>query len=117
MIRWLLTRARKAVNVVKDIKRFTLNSWDLGVFAWIFNDEGELLLVKTPGGNYSLPGGGVEREDTVHYKEIKSNFPFLEALRREVKEETQIKIIGVDSSTTLQLARRGFFLSNLLILY
>lgn len=111
ILKKLLGRTRKAVNVVKDTKRFLFNSWDIGIFGWIF-DEGKLLLAKTPSGNYTLPGGGLEREDTVDYREIDGCYPFREALKREVEEETQVKIESVDPSTELKLFRRGRFLSN-----
>lgn len=112
ILRWLLGRTRKAVNVVKDIKRFSFNSWDFGIFGWIFDQEGKLLLVETPGGDYTLPGGGLERGDTVDYQKIDGGYPFLEPLKREVKEETRIEIISVDSLTHYQLLRRGWILGN-----
>lgn len=112
ILRWLLGRTRKAVNVVKDLKRFSCNSWDFGIFGWIFDEDGKLLLVENSGGDYALPGGGVERADTVDYKKANADFPFLESLRREVREETRIEIISVDPSTQYQLLRRGWILGN-----
>lgn len=56
----------------------------LGVRAVIRNENGEFLLVRhtyTPGWHF--PGGGVEKGETV-----------LQALRKEVEQETGLKIVG-----------------------
>lgn len=55
--------------------------------AIIRNDDGEVLVVKENGSNWSLPGGGMDHEETVH-----------EALTRELYEEV---LIEEDFSETL----------------
>lgn len=55
--------------------------------AIIRNDAGDVLVVKENGSNWSLPGGGMDHEETVH-----------QALTRELYEEV---LIEEDFSETL----------------
>jgi nucleoside triphosphatase len=57
------------------------------VGALIFNPEGKLLLVKTHKwhGKYTIPGGHVEMGERL-----------LDALKREIKEETNLEMIEAD---------------------
>ncbi len=57
------------------------------VGALIFNPEGRLLLVKTHKwkGRYTIPGGHVELGERLQ-----------EALKREVKEETDLEVLKAD---------------------
>jgi 8-oxo-dGTP diphosphatase len=48
--------------------------------AIIRNDDGEVLVVKENGSNWSLPGGGMDHEETIH-----------QALTRELYEEVLIE--------------------------
>ncbi len=70
------------------------------VGAFIFNDKGELFLMKGAKwhGKYIVPGGKVEMNETIE-----------ESLKREVKEETNldiedIKLIGLTDGSGLQEA-------------
>jgi ADP-ribose pyrophosphatase YjhB (NUDIX family) len=57
-----------------------------GVRAIILNEQGEVLLQRRSDNNFwGLPGGGVELYETA-----------LEALRREVREETRIIVRGAE---------------------
>ena len=57
------------------------------VGALIFNPEGKLLLVKTHKwkGKYTIPGGHVEMGESLH-----------DALKREIQEETNLKLVGAE---------------------
>lgn len=57
------------------------------VGALIFNDQDQLLIVKTHKwqGNYTIPGGHVELGERL-----------LEALEREIKEETGLTLTGAE---------------------
>lgn len=57
--------------------------WLPGVFAAIFDDQGRLLCVRHSYGKglWSLPGGGIEDNETV-----------IDALKREVLEETGLEV-------------------------
>jgi 8-oxo-dGTP pyrophosphatase MutT (NUDIX family) len=55
--------------------------------ALIRNDKGEILVVKENGSQWSLPGGGIDHEETIH-----------EALKREMYEEA---LIEADFTETL----------------
>lgn len=50
--------------------------------------DGKLLLIRENGNHWDLPGGGVE-----HLEEIDV------ALKREVKEETELEIVDIESSS------------------
>ena len=53
----------------------------------IFNDENEILLIKSPkfNGKYIVPGGHIEIGETME-----------EALKREIKEETNLDIKDIE---------------------
>jgi 8-oxo-dGTP diphosphatase len=55
--------------------------------ALIRNDKGEVLVVKENGSQWSLPGGGIDHEETIH-----------DALKREMYEEA---LIDADFTETL----------------
>lgn len=56
------------------------------VYALIYNEEeSKVLMVNNIGGEWSLPGGAVDEEETLE-----------QALIREVKEETNLKIYAGD---------------------
>lgn len=66
--------------------RVMIHSQPLGACALLFNSRGEILLGKRKNsyksGSYGLPGGRIEL-----------NEPMLEAIRREVLEETGLSVI------------------------
>jgi 8-oxo-dGTP pyrophosphatase MutT (NUDIX family) len=55
------------------------------VYGFVFNEEGNILLIKLPEGNWCLPGGGPESFDE-NWKET---------LKREVLEEADVEIINI----------------------
>jgi|GEM_PF-210731 len=60
---------------------------DVVVGSLIYNDQGEILLIKNPkfGDFWTIPGGHIEL-----------NEPAEEALRREIKEETGLKLKNIE---------------------
>jgi len=55
-----------------------------GAYAVIINDEKEILFVQNKSGKIWFPGGGIEIGETIEY-----------ALKREVREETNIKNLKI----------------------
>lgn len=68
----------------------------VGVSAFIFNNKGELLLTRSPKWNNSwvVPGGKVEFGESME-----------KTLKREMKEELNLDISGMEYLTTVELNR------------
>jgi molecular chaperone GrpE (heat shock protein) len=68
----------------------------VGVSAYIFNNKGELLLTRSPKWNNSwvVPGGKVEFGESME-----------KTLKREMKEELNLDISGLEYLTTIELNR------------
>ena len=81
------------------------NRWSIGVFGAIFNEAGEILLVRGKGQTkWSLPGGGVSDKDI---KEVPiEDELFVFTLFRELKEE-----INLSPESLLRLVGPQFFVS------
>lgn len=81
------------------------NRWSIGVFGAIFNEAGEILLVRAKGQTkWSLPGGGVSEEDAKSAPIEDEVLVF--ALLRELSEE-----IGIAYSTLVRITGPGIFIS------
>lgn len=83
---------------------FERNRWSIGVFGAIFNEAGEILLVRGKGQKWSLPGGGVTQKDAKDAPV--EDEVFILALFRELREE-----IGLPSKAFLRLSGPGIFVS------
>ena len=76
------------MTYLKEIRKFVgaTRLFVPGVRAIILNNAGDILLQKrTDSGLWGLPGGSVELDETV-----------LEALKREVAEETSLTVIAAE---------------------
>lgn len=62
------------------ISKYPSTFYRVSLKAMIKNEDGQVLVVKENGSNWSLPGGGIDHEETIH-----------EALTRELYEEALIE--------------------------
>jgi ADP-ribose pyrophosphatase YjhB (NUDIX family) len=71
---------------------------EVSVMAWIENDQGSILLVRQSAGQklWTLPGGKVKRNESLE-----------RALRREVQEETGLRVKAADYLQMYDRPKRG----------
>ena len=93
---------RALVQIAHAIRRLIL-SWmrirTRGVKVMLFNDAGELLLIRNSYGNkrvFLLPGGGVGRGETPEA-----------AVVREVREELNLEIVDLNFVATYESSAEG----------
>jgi ADP-ribose pyrophosphatase YjhB (NUDIX family) len=80
-------------------KRTTFNpKKEVSVMAWIENDEGDVLLVQQTAGQklWTLPGGKVKRNESLE-----------RALKREIREETGLRVAAVHYRQMYDRPKRG----------
>jgi 8-oxo-dGTP diphosphatase len=80
-------------------KRTTFNpKKEISVMAWIENDEGDVLLVRQTAGRklWTLPGGKVKRSESLQ-----------RALKREIREETGLRVAAVRYRQMYDRPKRG----------
>lgn len=76
------------------------DSFHIGAKALISNDDGKLLLLKRPSGIWDLPGGRIQRGETLE-----------QTLRREILEETGLELLSsiplLTALTSIRIPQQG----------
>jgi len=86
---------------MKGIENYTFPVPSIGVGGIVFNDQGQILLIKRnqspASGLWSIPGGKLEPGESL-----------VEACQREIKEETGLKVEAISIVAVVERRIEGF---------